>query len=137
MLFANHNPGGPGFKLLDSLDFFFFFSRGGGGGSVLGQNTSGPSLLLVKPRKGMNISSSHRDMTEINVESGVKHLPNKPCFLRVCSRSLLKTLWKKEKLLVTSYFFFSHSVFYLFRELSAIFIKFEIVVCKVFQFGRA
>ena len=36
---------------------------------------------------------------------------------------------KKEKLLVTSNFFFFHSVFYPFRELSTIFIKFEIVVC--------
>ena len=63
--------------------------------------------------------------------------PNKPWFLYVCSRSLLKTLWEKEKLLVTSNFSSSHSVFYLFGVLSAIFIKFEIVVCKVFQFGRA
>ena len=39
---------------------------------------------------------------------------NKPWFLRVCSTSLLKTLWEKEKLLVTSNFSFSHSVFYLF-----------------------
>ena len=38
--------------------------------------------------------------------------PNKPWFLHVCSRSLLKTLWKKEKLLVMSNFSFSHSVFY-------------------------
>ena len=38
-------------------------------------------------------------------------LPNKPLFLRVCSTSLLKTLWEKEKLLVTSNFSFSHSVF--------------------------
>ena len=60
--------------------------------------------------------------------------PNKPWFLRVCSTSLLKTLWEKEKLLVTSNFFFSHSVFYPFRELSVIYIKFEIVVCKLFQF---
>ena len=37
---------------------------------------------------------------------------------------------------VTSNFSFSHSVFYPFGELSAIFIKFEIVVCKLFQFGR-
>ena len=37
--------------------------------------------------------------------------PNKPWFLRVCSTSLLKTLWEKEKLLVTSNFSFSHSVF--------------------------
>ena len=47
----------------------------------------------------------------------------------------LKTLQEKEKLLVTSNSFFSHSVFYLFGELSAIFNKFEIVVCKLFQFG--
>ena len=62
--------------------------------------------------------------------------PNKPWFLHVCSTSLLKTLWEKEKLLVTSNFSFSHSVFYLFGKLSAIFIEFEIVVCKLFQFGR-
>ena len=63
-------------------------------------------------------------------------VPGKPWFLRVCSRSLLKTLWEKKKLLVTSNFFFSHNVFYPFRELSAIFIKLKIVVCKLFQFGR-
>ena len=40
--------------------------------------------------------------------------PIKPWFLRVCSTSLLKTLWEKEKLLVTSNFSFSHNVFYLF-----------------------
>ena len=51
------------------------------------------------------------------------------------STSLLKTLWEKKKLLVTSNFFFSHRVFYPFVEISAIFIKLEIVVCKLFQFG--
>ena len=65
----------------------------------------------------------------------VKPFPNKPWFLRVCSTGLLKTLWEKKKLLVTSNFFFSHSVFYPFEEHSAIFIKSEIVVCKPFQFG--
>ena len=39
--------------------------------------------------------------------------PDKPWFLRVCSRSLLKTLSENKKLLVTSNFSFSHSVFYL------------------------
>ena len=62
--------------------------------------------------------------------------PNKPLFLRVCSTSLLKTLWEKEKMLVTSNFSFSNSVFYPFRELSTIFIKFKIVICKLFQFGK-
>ena len=41
-----------------------------------------------------------------------------------------------EKLLVMSNFSFSHSVFYPFGKLSAMFIKFIIVVCKLFQFGR-
>ena len=54
---------------------------------------------------------------------------NKPCFSRVCSTSLLKTLWETEKLIVTSNFSFSHRVFYPSGELSTIFIKFEILVC--------
>ena len=62
--------------------------------------------------------------------------PNPSWSLRVWSISFLKTRWEKKKLLVTSNFFFSRSVFYPFREPSAIFIKFEIVVCKLFQFGR-
>ena len=62
--------------------------------------------------------------------------PNKPWFLRVCSTCLLKTLWEKEKLLVTSNFSLFHSVFYPFGEISAIFIISKIVVCKLFLFGR-
>ena len=59
--------------------------------------------------------------------------PKKPWFLCVCSTSLLRTLWEKEKLLLTSNFSISHIVFYLFWELDAIFMKFEIVVRKVFE----
>ena len=58
--------------------------------------------------------------------------PNKPLFLCVCSTRLLKTLWEKEKLFVTSNFSFSHRVFYPFLELTPIFIKFKIVLCKLF-----
>ena len=58
---------------------------------------------------------------------------NKPLLLRVCGTGLLKTLWKKEKLLITSNFSFSHCVFYLFGKFSAIFIKFEVVVSKLFE----
>ena len=54
--------------------------------------------------------------------------PHNNIFWRPSETSLLKTL-------VTSNFSFSHSVSYPFGELSAIFIKFEIVVCKLFQFG--
>ena len=56
--------------------------------------------------------------------------PNKPWFLRLCSTCLLKTLWEKGNCS------FSHSVYYLFIELSAILIKLKIVICKLFQFGR-
>ena len=38
--------------------------------------------------------------------------PNKPLFLHVCSTCVLKPMWKMEKLLETSNFSFSHSVFY-------------------------
>ena len=62
--------------------------------------------------------------------------PPKQWFLRDCSTRLMKTLWEKVKLLVTSNFSFSHSVFYPHGELSAIFIKFEIVVCTFFQLRR-
>ena len=58
---------------------------------------------------------------------------NKPWFLCVCGTSLLKTLREKEKLLVMSNFSFFPPVFTI---LSAIFIKFKIVICKLFQFGR-
>ena len=47
-----------------------------------------------------------------------------------------ENLCKKEKLLLTSNFSFSHSVFYPFEKLSSIFTKFEIIVSKLFQSGR-
>ena len=92
-----------------------------------------PRPVPVKYRKDMNSSVSCRhNMPEIILT----FFPNKPWFLRVFSTSLLKTLWEKKKLLVTSNFFISRSVFYPFGEFSAIFIKSEIVVCKLFQFGK-
>ena len=50
--------------------------------------------------------------------------------------NLLKTLWEKGEIARKNNFSFSNSVFYPFGKLSAIFFKFEIVVCKLFQFGR-
>ena len=61
--------------------------------------------------------------------------PNKPWFIRVCSIHLLKTLWEKEKLLETSNFSFSHSIFYPFQKLPAMFITFQNAICTLFQFG--
>ena len=51
------NPGVLGSSRTGSSGFFR--------GSVLGQDTSKPSLVLVKPRKDMNNVSCRRDMTEI------------------------------------------------------------------------
>ena len=70
----------------------------------------------------------------LNLTYRLNPFPNKPFYLCVCSIILLKTLWEKKKLLVASNFAFSHSIFYLFGELSAIFINFRIIVCKLFQF---
>ena len=61
--------------------------------------------------------------------------PYNDTFWRPWETSLLKTLLEEEKLLVTSNFSFTHSVFYPFRELLAIFIKFKIIVCRLFQLG--
>ena len=47
-------------------------------------------------------------------KGGINAFQNKPWFLRVYYKSLLKTLWEKDKLLVKSNLFFSHSVFYPF-----------------------
>ena len=60
--------------------------------------------------------------------------PKKPWFSRVFCTSPLKTLLEMEKLLITSNFSFSHSVFYPFGELSSILNKLKIVVCKHFLF---
>ena len=95
---------------------------------LLGHNFTGPGTKLNK--------RLNADLTPKEWSKPINPFPNKPWFLRVCSTSLLKTLWKKKKLLETSNFFFSHSVFYPFRDFSAIFMKFKIVICKVFQFGR-
>ena len=69
----------------------------------------------------------------IQTTPSVNPFQNKPWFLHASSTSLLKTLWEKEKLLVTSNLSFSRC-FLPFGELSAIYIKFKIVVCKLFQF---
>ena len=63
--------------------------------------------------------------------------PNKPWFSCVYGIMILKILWEKEKLLVTSNFSFSHSVFYPLDNFLPLFInKFKIVVCKLVQFER-
>ena len=63
--------------------------------------------------------------------------PNKPWLLHVCSTSLLKkTVGKVEIARHKQFLLFLHCFLPVKEELSAIFFKFEIVVCKLFQFGR-
>ena len=81
--------------------------------------------------------SLRMDSERICSTNPFKPFPNKPWFLRVCRTSLLKTLWEIEILLIRRNFSFSHSVCYPFWELSAIFVKFEIVVCKLFQVSKS
>ena len=45
----------------------------------------------------------------------------------------VQVFWKH--LLVMSNLSFFHSLFHQFREFTAIFMKSEIVICKLFQFG--
>ena len=44
--------------------------------------------------------------------------------------------WENDKLLIMGNLSFSQSVIYCFGEFSTLLIKFETLVCKLFQFGR-
>ena len=57
-----------------------------------------------------------------------------PTFNDLEKQNLLKTLWEKEKMLVTSFFSFSHNVFYPFQNKFHFFGHTYFVVCKCFQF---
>ena len=67
----------------------------------------------------------------------VNPFPNKLWFLRVCGRSLLKTLWEKEKLLVMSNFSFSHSVFYPFGNFVPFSSNLKLSSAKSFGFEKS
>ena len=82
------------------------------------------------------IFSFSHSVLKVFLYMNVKSFPNKPWFLSVCSTSLLKTLWNKEKFLVMSNFSFSHSVFYPSGELSAIFINFSFSHSVFYPFGE-
>ena len=65
---------------------------------------------------------------------GLTH-SHKNTFWRPRETSLLKTLWEKKKLLVTSNFSFFHNVFYSIKGRNYHFCCIQFVVCKCFQFG--
>ena len=95
-----------------------------------------PRPLLLEGNQKSNVQFAvKRTYHSLSVGKSINPFPNKPWFLRVCSKYLLKTLWEKEKLL---YLAISHfpSVFSThldnFLQLS---MQFTIVVCKLFEFG--
>ena len=65
---------------------------------------------------------TQKDLENLVMSSALKYytiqwfnpFPNKPWCFCVCSTSLLKTLWEKDKLLVMSNLSFPYSVFYPF-----------------------
>ena len=89
-------------------------------------------FALVPSAAQINIRQINQH-NDIDFTLHVNPFPNKPWFLRVCCTSLLKTMWEKEKLLVTSNFSISHSVFYLFGEFSAIFINLKLSSANSFS----
>ena len=74
----------------------------------------GARLSLLSCRSSGNSMDRHNLFFLRFYSMLVNPFPKKPWFLCVCSTSLLKTLWEKEKLLVTINFSFSFSVFLLF-----------------------
>ena len=52
-------------------------------------------------------------VSRITEQAYFNPFPHNDTFWRPWETNLLKTLWEKEKLLITSNFSFSHSVFYL------------------------
>ena len=79
------------------------------------------SCVTVKMLLNMD-NSGYQDRNALNP------FPNKPWFLCVCSKSLWKTMWEKEKFLL-----FSHC-FLPVEELFAFFLKLALLVWKSLKF---
>ena len=89
--------------------------------SICKCTSCGCQHLAVGPRFPLNIIS-------------FDPFPNKPWFICVCITSLLKTVGKGE--IACNEQFLLFSVFSIHLENFGIFIKFKILVWKLFQFGR-
>ena len=111
--------------------FFFSFSKVKLYFSVTLLLTSKGTFNFGRPE----ISSFGKGLTLYHTSRSFNPFPNNPWFLHVCSESLLKTLWEKEKLLVMSNFSFSHSVFYPFGGLCAISSNLKLSSTNSFEFG--
>ena len=78
----------------------------------------------------------YEDVKSIVVTFYVNPFQNKPWFLLVCSKRLLKNTVGKGEIAHNEQFLLFSQCFLPVEELSAVFIRFEIVVCKLSHFGR-
>ena len=92
------------------------------------------TIQVTKPISGMHKAFHNTQLTR--VISSSSRLNIKVTFLKKMAVSGALVFHKHKQLLVTSNISFAHSVFYPFGELSEIFIKFKVVVCEPFHFGR-
>ena len=96
-----------------------------------GQIQYAPNLSMRGHKEGALLSQNNFDSNQPLLKK-ISFLPfPKQALVFMCPHyKSFKSMWEKEK--------FSHSVFYPFGKLkiSAIYIKFEVVVCKHFQYGR-
>ena len=87
-------------------------------------------LTVINPRKAVSGFGK-----KSCVSTCFSSIPQNPDFERPWQWNLLKILWEKEKMLVTSIFSFSHNIFYHLETNLIFFSHFYIVVCICFQFG--
>ena len=76
-------------------------------------------------------------LTFVRLKSALTHSHTMTPFDTSGKKRLFKTLWEKEKMLVTSIFSFSHHVFYPIKDRNHHICYIYFVVCKYFQFGQA
>ena len=86
-------------------------------------------MPLLRKRASIALPPANRNELTLSQTS--------PGFYMSALELFLKILWEKEKLLVTSNFSFSNSVFFPFGELSVTFITVKIVVCKSLLVGMS
>ena len=72
-------------------------------------------LVYMSKQKHINITVSGGLWTCSFLSIGLNSLLHRYPFWRINNRQLLKTMWKKKKLLIMNNFFFSHNVFYSIR----------------------
>ena len=94
------------------------------------------NLMVPIIRSMLNASNQLLSQYSVNHLSHINPFPNKPWFLHVGRMSLLKTLREKKKIARNKQFLLFPQCFLPFQRTLNCFIKFNIIVYKLFQFQR-